>query len=156
MPGTENSDAWLLKSCPAVTRRLTLVAVVVLVAVVAVGISAAASAPYFVSAAASRGHIVAVYNLGDSEDTAPGQIAVAVSPQTQTDGSFVAANVRVQESIVNVTKVATGQRYRTQHKLRPGPYYVKVSSRALGLDCTPLKPCMSLWSNARRVIIPPP
>jgi hypothetical protein len=81
--------------------------------------------------------------------------AVAVA-KTQLDGSFVPANVRVQESISKVTTVSNGLRVRTQHKLRPGRYYVKVSGRTIALDCTPLEPCKELWSNARRVIIPRP
>jgi hypothetical protein len=127
-----------------------------MIAVLAVGISAASSQPYLRSAVASRGHVVAVFTLGDSEDMAPARIAVAVGTKTQLDGSFVPANVRVQESISKVTTVSNGLRVRTQHKLRPGRYYVKVSGRMIALDCTPLKPCKEQWSNARRVIIPRP
>jgi hypothetical protein len=62
--------------------------------------------------------------------------------------------VRVQESLSSATQVAGGYRIRTQHKLRAGRYYVKVSGVVVGLDCTPHKPCRELWSNARRVVIP--
>ena len=121
------------------------------------GISAAASAPYLRSAAASRGHVVAVFTLGGTEgDAVQDHIAVAVSLATQADGSFLPAKVRVQESILGATQTSNGLRVRTQHKLRPGRYYVKVSSKALALDCTPKYPCKELWSNARRVVIPRP
>ncbi len=149
------SPARALKFRTAVRHRSAL-AVVALAAALLTGISAAASTPYLRSAAASRGHIVVVFTLGEAEDVTPNRIAVAVNTGTQADGSFFPANVRVQETITNVTQVSGGQRYRTQHKLRPGRYYVKVSGRVLGLDCTPLKPCKDLWSNARRVIIPRP
>jgi hypothetical protein len=119
--------------------------------------SGAASVPALLSTAASRGHVVAVFTLGAAEsDLAPGRIAVAVRPQTQTDGSFVPANVRVQESMSNITQVPRGDRVRTRHRLRPGRYYVKVSGTQIGLDCTPKNPCKELWSNARRVVIPRP
>jgi hypothetical protein len=125
-------------------------------ALVTVG-SSAASLPYLVSTAASRGHVVAVFTLGGSEaDFAPGRITVAVRPQTQTNGSFVPANVRVEEPLSNLKQVPQGERVRTQHRLRPGRYYVKVSGTQIGLDCTPKNPCKELWSNARRVVIPRP
>jgi hypothetical protein len=143
---------------PAVMRRRsTALALAALGAALLTGISTASSAPYLRSATASRGHVVAVYALGIAEgDLQPGRIAVAVSAKTQTDGSFVPANVRVQEAISSPTRVGSGYRVRTQHKLRPGRYYVKVSGVVLGLDCTPHKPCRELWSNARRVVIPRP
>jgi hypothetical protein len=140
-----------------VRNRSTVVAVAALAAALLTSISAAASTPYLRSVAASRGHVVAVFSLGDTVgDVAPGRIAVAVSPATQTDGSFVPAKVRLQEALSTATQTATSQRVRTQHKLRPGRYYVKVSSVAIALDCTPKNPCKELWSNARRVVIPRP
>jgi hypothetical protein len=140
-----------------VRNRSTIVAVATLAAAFLTGISAAASAPYLRSAAASRGHVVAVFTLGGAEDDAvPAHIAVAVSPASQPDGSFVSANVRVQEALSSATQTSNGMRVRTQHKLRPGRYYVKVSNRALVVDCTPKLPCKELWSNARRVVIPRP
>jgi hypothetical protein len=136
---------------------LTIVAVAALTAALLATISAAASAPYLRSAAASRGHVVAVFSLGGTEGEAvPNRIEVAVSLATQADGSFLPAKVRVQETIAGVTQSSNGLRARTQHKLRPGRYYVKVSSKAVALDCTPTKPCKELWSNARRVVIPRP
>ena len=138
-------------------NRSTIVAVAALAAALVTGISAAASAPYLRSAAASRGHVVAVFTLGGTEeDAVPAHIAVAVSLATQADGSFLPAKVRVQETMASVTRTSNGMRVRTQHKLRPGRYYVKVSSKALALDCTPKYPCKELWSNARRVVIPRP
>jgi hypothetical protein len=140
-----------------VRNRSTLVAVAALAAALLTGISAAASAPFLRSAAASRGHVVAVFTLGGTEgDSVPNRIEVAVSLATQTDGSFLPAKVRVQEAISGATQTSNGMRVRTQHKLRPGRYYVKVSSKALALDCTPKYPCKELWSNARRVVIPRP
>jgi hypothetical protein len=137
-----------------VRNRSTIVAVAALAAALLTGISAAASAPYLRSAAASRGHVIAVFTLGGTEgDAVAEHIAVAVSLATQTDGSFLPAKVRVQETISGATQTANGLRVRTQHKLRPGRYYVKVSSKALALDCTPKNPCKELWSNARRVVI---
>jgi len=89
-------------------------------------------------------------------DTVPSHIAVATKPATQSDGSFVPANVRVSESISNTTRTAAGFRARTVHKLKPGRYYVKVSTVAIQAGCTPKFPCKELWSNARRVVIPRP
>jgi hypothetical protein len=140
-----------------VRNRSAIVAVAALAAALVTGISAAASAPYLRSAAASRGHVVAVFTLGGTEgDAVQDHIAVAVSLATQADGSFLPAKVRFQESILGATQTSNGLRVRTQHKLRPGRYYVKVSSKALALDCTPKYPCKELWSNARRVVIPRP
>ena len=142
---------------PAVRNRSTIVTVAALAAALLASISAASSVPYLRSTVASRGHVVAVFTLGGTEgNLAPDHIAVAVSPKTQADGSFVPANVRVQEAMSTVTQTSNGERVRTQHKLRPGRYYVKVSGVVIGLDCTPKLPCKELWSNARRVIIPRP
>jgi hypothetical protein len=133
-------------------------AIVAICGVLLTGVASAASAPYLKSTAASRGHVVAVFTLASGElgDMAPAHITVAVKPATQPDGSFVPANVRVRESIAYTTQTPAGTRVRTQHKLRPGRYYVKVSGVVIGLDCTPKFPCKELWSNARRVIIPRP
>jgi hypothetical protein len=137
---------------------LTILAPVALSAALLTGISAAASSPSLLSTAASRGHVVAVFTFGPGEgaDMAPKHIAVAVRATTQLNGAFVPANVRVQEPITTFTRTANGMRVRTQHKLHPGRYYVKVSGVAIGLDCTPKLPCKELWSNARRVVIPRP
>lgn len=133
-------------------------AIVAICAVLLTGVASAASAPYLKSTAASRGHVVAVFTQGSAEtdDSVPAHIAVATKPATQNDGSFVPANVRFSESISNVTRTAAGLRARTVHRLRPGRYYVKVSTVVLALDCTPKLPCKELWSNARRVVIPRP
>ncbi|HEX7309539.1 MAG TPA: hypothetical protein VF232_00035 [Gaiellaceae bacterium] len=122
------------------------------------GVASAASTPYLKSTAASRGHVVAVFTQGSAEtdDSVPSHIAVATKAATQYNGSFIPANVRVSESMSNVTRTAAGLRARTVHKLKPGRYYVKVSTIAIGLDCTPKLPCKELWSNARRVVIPRP
>jgi hypothetical protein len=138
-------------------RRSTALGLAALGAALLTGISAASSSPALVSAAASRGHVVAVFTFGAQEgDLAPGHIAVAAAPAVQLNGSFTSANVRVQEAVSNPAKVANGYRVRTQHKLRPGRYWVKVSAIVIGLDCTPHKPCKELWSNARRVVVPRP
>jgi len=140
-----------------VRRRSTALGLAALGAALLTGISTASPQPYLSSAAASRGHVVAVFTLGDAEnELSPGRIEVSVSLQTQTDGSFAPADVRVQEDMSSITRVAAGYRVRTQHRLRPGRYYVKVSGVVIGLDCTPHKPCRELWSNARRVVIPRP
>jgi hypothetical protein len=140
-----------------VRNRSTIVAVAALAAALLSGISAAASAPYLRSAAASRGHVVAVFTLDETQgDVVAGYIAIAVSSATQADGSFVTAKVRVLEALSSVTRTSNGLRVRTQHKLRPGRYFVKVSAKPLALDCTTKHPCNELWSNARRVIIPRP
>ena len=141
----------------AVRSRSTALGLAALGAAVLIGVSAASSAPYLRSTAASRGHVVAVYTLGGTDtEVTPRHIAVAARSATQADGSFVPANVRVQEIMSNATPVTNGYRVRTVHKLRPGRYYVKVSSVVVALDCTPHKPCRELWSNARRVVIPRP
>lgn len=141
----------------AVRSRSTTLGFAALGAAVLIGVSAASSTPVLRSATASRGHVVAVFTLGGAEsDLRAGRIEVASRAATQTDGSFVSANVRVQEDMSSPTPVTNGYRIRTQHKLRPGRYYVKVSGVVLALDCTPHKPCRELWSNARRVVIPRP
>jgi len=139
-------------------RRSTALGLAALAAALLTGISAASSSPTLLSAKPSHGHVVAVFTLGDTEssDLVPGHIAVATAPSQQATGSFAPADVRFQESVSSPTRVATGYRIRTQHKLRPGRYWVKVSGVVIGLDCTPHKPCKELWSNARRVIIPRP
>jgi hypothetical protein len=142
-----------------VRSRSAIVAAAALAAVFLTNVSAStSSAPYLRSVAASRGHVVAVFTLGsgDTEELAPTQIAIAVRPAVQADGSFVPANVRVKESLASATRVASGLRVRTVHKLRPGRYYVKVSGTVVALDCTPKLPCKVLWSNTRRVVIPRP
>ena len=132
-------------------------AIVALCAALVTGVASAASSPYLKSTAASRGHVVAVFTsgTGDTADTAPSHIAVATKPATQIDGSFVTANVRVLESI-SPTRTAAGLRARTVHKLKPGRYYVKISTVAIEAGCTPKFPCKEMWSNARRVVIPRP
>jgi hypothetical protein len=136
--------------------RLTIVASAALGAALLTGSVGATSAPYLRSATASRGHVVAVFTFDQAEtaDIAPDHIAVATKVATQSDGSFVTANVRVLETMANPTSTTGGMRARTVHKLRPGRYYVKVSGKSIGLDCTPKLPCKELWSNARRVVIP--
>jgi hypothetical protein len=132
--------------------KLTIVA---LCAAVLTGVSSAASAPYLKSTAASRGHVVVVFTPGnaDTGDSVPGSIAVATKLDTQYGGAFVAANVRLRESISNPTRTASGLRARTVHKLKPGRYYVKISTSALALDCTPKLPWEAVV-GARRVVAP--
>jgi hypothetical protein len=132
--------------------RRSVVAAAVLSAALLVSIASAAPAPYLRSVGIHRGHIVAVFALAE---LGPGQIAVAVKPTTEPSGAFVAANVRLKESM-RPTRVANGYRWQTRHTLRPGRYYVQVSGIVLGLDCLPRKPCPMRWSNARRATIPRP
>jgi len=144
---------------PAVRSRSAFVAAAALAAALLTNASAATtSAPYLRSVAPSRGHVVAVFTLGagDTNDLTPKSIAVAKRSAVQPNGAFVAANVRFEEALSNVTPAATGLRVRTLHKLRPGRYYVKVSATTLGAGCTPKFPCKELWSNTRRVVIPRP
>ncbi len=121
-------------------------------AVVLTAASAASPTPYLRTAGVQRGHVVAVFSLGE---LAPGHIRVATRPRTLPNGAFVTANVRLDEAL-RPTRVANGYRTRTRHTLTPGRYYVEVSGIVLGLDCTPLKPCRQDWSNVRRVVIPRP
>jgi hypothetical protein len=127
-------------------------AVAALGAAVLTSVSAASPSPYLRSVAAQRGHVVAVFTLNE---LAPGHIVVAVRPETKPNGAFVAANIRVNETL-RAIPVTNGYRDRTRHTLRPGRYYVEVSGIVLGLDCTPHKPCKEDWSNIRRVVIPRP
>jgi len=92
--------------------------------------SAASSLPHLSSATSNRRHVVVTFTLGD---LVPGQIVVASSPKTEPNGAFVKANVRLHEQLA-AKKIATGY-------------------RAIGLDCTPHKPCKTDWSNARRVTV---
>ena len=109
-------------------------------------------APYLRSATVKRGHVVVSFGL---DELVPGHIVVARRAQTQSNGSFVAANIRIDEPLIPKS-VANGYRATTKHKLPPGRYWVKISARALVLDCLPLKPCKFSWSNARRVVVPRP
>lgn len=114
--------------------------------------AAASSGPYLRSVAARRHHVVAVFSV--APDVAPTQIVVAVSPKTQRNGEFVAANVRLREGIGTTTKVKGGRRVVTRHTLRAGRYWVEISGMPIGVDCLPGKPCRLDWSNVRRVVIP--
>jgi hypothetical protein len=128
-----------------------LAAAVALGAAAVTGVSAASSdLPYLRSASASKGHVIAVYRLGD---LLPGRIVVAVRPQTTVRGALLKTNVRINEPL-RIVKSATGQRTRTRHRLTPGRYYVQVSGTVVGLDCLPSKPCPPHWSNVRRVFVP--
>ena len=129
-----------------------LVAIAVLGALFATAVSAASRVPYLQSVSASHRHVVAVFTLGP--DLAPGRILVAAGSQTSPNGQFVKANVRLNEPL-RAVKVAGGFRTQTRHTLRPGRYFVEVSGTVIGLDCTPLKPCRTDWSNVRRVVIRP-
>jgi hypothetical protein len=126
-----------------------LVAAVALAAALVTAASAASSLPFVRSATAAKRHVIVVYSLGE---LAPGRLLVATRAQTQPNGRFVQSNVRLNELLAG-TKVASGLRMRARHTLRPGRYYVQVSGTVLGLDCTPLKPCPTDWSNVRRVVV---
>jgi hypothetical protein len=135
-------------------RRAGLAAAALLAFVVAASTSASTNVPNLLSAAASRGHVVSVFDLGAAGDLVPVHIAVASAPAAEPSGAFVPANVRLAETIGGVVAVPAGDRVRTRHALPPGRYWVKVSARPLGIDCLPLKPCREDWSNARPVVVP--
>jgi hypothetical protein len=134
-------------------RRAAVVSAGLLAFVVAATTSASANVPDLLSAAASKGHVVAVFDLGAAGDLAPVQIAVASAPAAEPSGAFVPANVRLAERIGGGVAVPGGDRVRTRHALPPGRYWVKVSARPLGIDCLPLKPCREDWSNAQPVVV---
>jgi hypothetical protein len=132
-------------------KRPVLAVTVALGAAAVTGVSAASSnLPYVRSVSASKGHVIAVYRLGD---LLPGRIVVAVRPQTGLRGELLKANIRVSEPL-RITKTSRGLRTRTRHRLAPGRYYVQVSGTSVGLDCLPSKPCPPRWSNVRRVRVP--
>ena len=115
--------------------------------------AAAGPAPYLRSATTQKRHVVVTFGL---DELVPGRITVASRPATQLNGSFVAANVRINEPLAPKPTAPGSYRARTKHTLPPGRYWVKISARALVLDCLPLKPCKFSWSNARRVVVPRP
>ena len=133
-------------------RRVAAPAVIAaLAALLLTGVSAASSLPTLRSAAASRGHVVVTFRLGE---LSPGRILVAVRGRTAANGRLVAANVRLNEPL-RTTRTATGYRRATTKRVLPaGVYYAQVSGIVVGLDCTPRKPCRQDWSNVRRVRIP--
>ncbi len=143
----------MLEFRPAVRSWLTVTMVAALGAALLTSISTATSVPYLRAVSVHNRHVVAVFTLGD---LAPDHIAVASSPQTQANGAFVRANVRLQEALPRLTRVPNGYRVQTRHTLGAGRYYVKVSGLVVGLDCTKLKPCRQDWSNVRRIVIPRP
>jgi hypothetical protein len=131
------------------TSRKALVVLAALGAAGLVSVSVAAGpAPYLRSATTQKRHVLVTFRL---DELVPGRIAVARRPATQLNGSFVATNVRIDEPLIPKPTTPGGYRATTKHKLPPGRYWVKISARALVLDCLPLKPCKWSWSNARRV-----
>jgi hypothetical protein len=132
-------------------RRTTAVAPAVLGLILLASVQAAVSQPHLRSARARAGHVVIVYTLGDQ---APARIVAASRPATGLGGDFLAKNVRLREALSATTRANGAYRMRTRHTLRPGRYYVHVSATALGLDCTPHKPCPAHWSNTLRVRVP--
>jgi len=126
------------------------IATAVLVSFGAVSAAGAASpVPYLRSVAGQKGHVIAVFTL---DELAPARISVATKPALQRDGSFIPANVRFSEQMAP-TRVQSGYRWRTRHTVPHGRYYVQVSGKVVGLDCTPHKPCKTDWSNVRRLRI---
>jgi hypothetical protein len=111
--------------------------------------SGAASVPHLNSATSHERHVVVTFTLGD---LVPGKLVVASSPKTQPNGSFVKANVVLNEQL-KATKTKTGFRARTAHRLKKGRYWVEVSGVVVQVDCTPHKPCRTDWSNSRRVTV---
>jgi hypothetical protein len=131
-------------------RRPVLAVAAAFGAATLTGVSAASSnLPYLRSVAASKGHVIAVYRLGDMM---PGRIVVAIRPRTGPRGELLKANIRVSEPL-RITRTSKGLRTRTRHRLAPGRYYVQVSGTTVGLDCLPSKPCPRRWSNVRRVVV---
>ena len=127
-----------------------LVAAAALGAAITTAASAASSNPHIRSATAVRRHVVVVYTLGD---LIPARLVVATRAQTGPNGKFVQANVRFSEPLGG-TKVSGGAyRMKTRHALARGRNYVEVSGTPAGLDCTPKKPCPSVWSNVSRVVV---
>jgi hypothetical protein len=115
-------------------------------------VSAETPEPYLRSAGAHHRHVVAVFTLGD---LAPGNIVVAVKPDTNRGGAFPARNVRLTETLpAGALVIGTARRVQTRHRLKAGRYYVHVSAMVIGVDCIPKRPCATRWSNIRRVVIP--
>ncbi len=133
--------------------RRTVAALAALGAALVSGLAAASLNPFLRSVGAKKGHVVAVFTLGE---LAPGKIVVAVRPATGADGALLTENVRLREAIGRTTRVRGGYRFQTRHALRPRRYYVQVSGTVVGLDCTPRKPCPTTWSNVRRLALTRP
>ena len=119
-------------------------ALLALGAVLLTGVASAASSPSLVSTAPSRGHVVAVFTSGTAEtaDTAPAHIAVATKPATQINGSFAWRTCASPNRFRPPRGRPPGLRARTVHKLKPGRYYVKVST-------SPSRPAARRSSRAR-------
>jgi hypothetical protein len=131
------------------TSRKALVVLAALGAAGLVSVSAAAGpSPYLRSATTQKRHVVVTFRL---DELLPGRITVASRPATQLNGPFVSANIRIDEPLIPKPTAPGRYRARTKHALPPGRYWVKISARALVLDCLPLKPCKFSWSNARSV-----
>lgn len=116
-----------------------------------VGASAGAQTLNLRSTTAQHGHVVVTYTLNDP-DLAPRSIVVARRPARNADGSFLAANIRLDEALGS-TRIRGGYRARTQHTLAPGRYWVEISGVVIGVDCFPAKPCHQTWSNVRPVVV---
>lgn len=138
-----------------IANRSTVAAVAALLALgsgLLASAPAAVSQPHLRSARARSGHIVVVYTLGDQ---APSRIVVATRRATGMGGGFLAKNVRLREPLPASVRVrGDAYRARTRQTVRPGRYFVQVSATALGLDCTPHKPCPTRWSNVLPVRVP--
>jgi hypothetical protein len=130
--------------------RFALGAVVALGAALPVSVFGASPLPNLRSVGVSRGHVVAVFNVGD---LTPLYVAVASSPRTEPNGAFVPSNLRFREIIGNPQPAGAGLTVRTRHTLSPGRYWVEVSARAVDVDCLPLKPCLERWSNVRLLVV---
>jgi hypothetical protein len=127
-----------------------LVAAAALGAAIVTAGSAASSAPYLRSATAVHRHVVVVYALGD---LIPSRLVVATRAQTAPNGKFLQSNIRFGEPLGGTKIAGNAYRMKTRHTLARGRYYVEVSGTALGIDCTPKKPCQTNWSNVRRVVV---
>jgi hypothetical protein len=123
-----------------------------LAGVLLTAVSAAASVPNLRSVSSQRRHVVAVFVLND---LTPGQIVVANKAARTPTGAFLAANVRLRETMAPTYRNGA-YHWRTKHVLRPGRYFVEISARPITTDCLPVKTCPVLWSNVRRLIVPRP
>jgi hypothetical protein len=94
--------------------------------------------------------VVVVYTLGD---LIPSRLVVATRARTAPNGKFVQSNIRFSEPLGGSKVAGNAYRVKTRHTLARGRYYVEVSGIMAGLDCTPKKPCPTVWSNVRRVVV---
>jgi hypothetical protein len=133
-------------------RRWVVAGSAALALLSSVGASADSQVLELRSTTAKHRHVVVTYTL-DDPDLVPGSIVVARRATRNADGSFAAANIRLDEPLRPTRIRGDYYRARTQHTLAPGRYWVEISGVAIGVDCLPAKPCHQTWSNVRRVVV---